>query len=197
MPNQNVHLENKPSNASGMCGLPDGERQLLAECLGGHQDAQQKLYEQHCDKVYRLMCRMVGSSNADDLTQQVFLCVFQKLNKFQGRSSFSTWLYRLASNEALQFLRRRPQRVPDQPMLSDPSDEQTDEITQLDQRDLLEHALSRLDPNLRAIILLREIEQLSYYDIALALDIAEGTVASRLSRARHCLRKLIDEAANS
>ena len=94
-------------------------------------------------------------------------------------------------------MRRRAQRAPDLPIPGEPYDKRTDETAQMDQRDLLEWAMNRLDPDLRVIFLLREIEELSYYDIALALDIAEGTVASRLNRARRCLRELIDEASNS
>lgn len=176
--------------------LVDEERLLVESCLRGERDSQQQLYELHCDRVYRLMCRMVGSSNAEDLTQQVFLCAFQKLDKFHGLSSFATWLYRLASNEALQYLRRH-QRDANHTILSDPTDEHSDRTLQMDERDLLEWALARLDPELRTIFLLREIENLAYYDIAMTLDIAEGTVASRLNRARRHLRGLINEGTDS
>lgn len=173
--------------------LSDQEEELIQLCRKGDRDSQRQLYEQHCEKVYRLMFRMVGFSNADDLTQQVFLCLFQNLDKFQGRSSLATWLYSLATNEALQFLRRQ-RRDGDQLILGDPPDEHKNANAALDERDLLEWALGRLDPDLRAILLLREIEELSYYDIALTLDIAEGTVASRLNRSRRALRELIENA---
>ncbi len=166
------------------------ERQLIELCLHHDRNAQRQLYEQYCAKVYRLMFRMVGFTEADDLTQQVFLCVFRKLAKFRGHSSFSTWLYRVASNEGLQFL-RRGHHTPEQSLPIDTADQQSSAASQFEQREILEYALGRLDPELRAIFLLRESEGLSYYDIATALDIAEGTVASRLSRARRCLRTSI------
>lgn len=168
------------------------EQQLVESCRLGDRDAQRQLYEQHCDKVYRLMYRMAGSSDAEDLTQHVFLCVFRKLNQFQSRSSFATWLFRLATNEALQFLRRQQR----QRCRSIPHDviDHFNESPHLDQRDLLEYALHQLDPDLGAILLLREVEDLSYYDIAMTLDIAEGTVASRLNRARRCLREIVGDA---
>lgn len=169
------------------------EQQFIASCRLGDRDAQRRLYEQHCDKVYRLMYRMAGSSNAEDLTQQVFLCVFKKLNQFQSRSSFSTWLYRIATNEALQFLRRQ-QRQRCQSIPHDVIDHFNGSPC-LDQQDLLEYALNQLDPDLRAILLLREVEDLSYYDIAMTLDIAEGTVASRLNRARRSLREIVGDAS--
>lgn len=174
--------------------LPDGEAELLEACRCGNRDAQRQLYQQHCDSVYRLMFRMAGSSHADDLTQQVFLAIFQRLEKFQGRSLFSSWLYRVASNEALQFLRRK-RRATHQSIVVDPADPMPDAEDQLDQHDLLEYALGRLTPELRAIFLLRESEGLSYYEIAMAMDIAEGTVASRLNRARRCLRGFVSAAS--
>ena len=188
----NVNFARAPSLT--LQGLPTAERDLIESCLRGDCEAQRSLYEQYCERVYRLMYRMVGSSHADDLTQQVFLCVLRKLDKFHGHSSFSTWLYRVASNEALQFL-RQSHRDLEQPMLCEIADNQSDATDQVDLRELMEFALSRLDPELRAIFLLRESEGLSYYDIALTLDIAEGTVASRLSRTRRCLRELIDAAS--
>lgn len=133
------------------------------------------------------MFRMVGRDHAEDLTQQVFLRLFQSLTKFSGHSSFSTWLYRLATNEALQFLRRSKRRTT-LPLPCDPVDNRNSHQEQVDTRELLECALSTLPPELRSVFLLREIEGLSYEDLALTLDIAEGTVASRLNRARELLR---------
>ena len=169
----------------------DEGRHLHESCL---QESQRQLYVQYCERVYRLMFHMVGSSYVDDLTQQVFLRVFQNLDKFHGRSSFSTWLYRVASNEALQFLRRNHREL-QLPSPCECADKRSSAADQVDNHELLEYALSRLDPQLRAVFLLREIEGLLYYDIAMALDIAEGTVASRLNRARRCLRELIEVAS--
>jgi len=172
---------------------PDEETRLISACQRGERESQRQLYELHCDKVYRLMCRMVGSNNADDLTQQVFLRVLQKMDRFHGRSSFSTWLYRLATNEALQFLRRNG-RHRTQPLSYEPLDSDENSHEKLDLVELIEVGLAKLDPDLRVTLLLREIEELSYLDIANSLDIAEGTVASRLNRARSQLRWLVEGA---
>ena len=190
-----MHTNAAANDGVHVSSMVGDERQMIESCRLGDRDAQRQLYERHCVQVYRLMYRMVGESNADDLTQQVFSCLFQRLGKFEARSSFSTWLYRLASNEALQFLRRRPQRDPDQAMLGEPMDDRIRATVRTEQPDLLEFALAQLDPDLRVIFLLRESEELSYYDIAMTLDIAEGTVASRLNRARRCLRELIEAAS--
>lgn len=172
---------------------PIDESHLIELCLRGERLAQRQLYEQYAGRVYRLMYRMVGPADADDLTQQVFLCVFHKLNKFQHRSTFATWLFRVAANEALQFLRRQQAECKIF-CLRDIAVETACATDQFDERDLLEWALSQLEPDLRATFLLRVIDELSYFEIAMSLDIAEGTVASRLSRARRCLREIISPA---
>lgn len=163
-------------------------------CRDGDRGAQRQLYERHCRQVYRLMFRMVGPQYAEDLTQQVFLRLFQSLDKFAGYSTFSTWLYRLATNEALQFLRRHKHHQV-QPLSCDPVDGRRSKCERVDDRELLDRALSKLAPELRSAFLLREVEQLSYEEIALVLDVAEGTVASRLNRARQMLRQFLEEAS--
>lgn len=100
---------------------PYDEQSLVAACRAGDPAGQRELYDRHCQQVYRLMHRMVGHEHADDLTQQVFLRVIESIAKFHGRSTLSTWLYRLATNEALQFLRRRARRTA-QPLIADPPD---------------------------------------------------------------------------
>lgn len=123
---------------------------------------------------------------APDVTQQTFLRAFTRLDQYDGHAKFETWLYRLAVNEALQFLRKRKRW--NQTTLDDNNYEPADESQPLgaatDQREILEQALSRLDPELRSVFLLKESEGLSYRDIAEATGIPEGTVGSRLNRAR-------------
>lgn len=172
-------------------GLVDkDEETLVRQCVERDRKSQEHLYLRHADRVYRLMYRMVGPEHADDLTQQVFLCVFRRIGQYAGRASFATWLFRLATNEALQFLRREKRRSGSR-ILHDPADVRDRTQKSIDDRDALDVALCRLDPDLRCVFLLREQERMSYQELALALDIAEGTVASRLNRARHELRRLL------
>ncbi len=159
---------------------------VVAACQGGDRTAHRQLYDSCHQNVFRLAVRMVGLQDAADVTQQVFLQAFRSIGQFNGRSRFETWLYRLAVNESLQHLRRR-RRWPDHLLDWDPVDD--GDLTDLDNRDALEVALSRIEPDLRAIFLLREVEELSYRDIATALEIPEGTVGSRLNRARRALRQ--------
>lgn len=166
--------------------------QIVEACQQGDRAAQRHLYEVSHQNVYRLMDRMVGPQDAPDVTQQVFLQVFRKIGQFSGRSQFGTWIYRVAVNEALQHIRRskryRLRMLEQEPMDRSPHSQES-----FDDKELLEQALAMLDPGLRSIFLLREVEGLTYREIAEALKIAEGTVGSRLNRARRELREhLID-----
>lgn len=165
---------------------------LLSRCRLGNREAQQQLYECHHQPIYRLLARMVGQTDADDVMQDVFLQVFRTLNQFNGQSQFETWLYRVAINQALQHLRKR-RRSQWKTLEGDLMDHQTDKMHELEEKELLECALARLEPDLRAIFLLREVEKCSYSQIAETTQLPEGTVASRLNRARQLLKQHLIE----
>ncbi|MDV6030684.1 MAG: RNA polymerase sigma factor [Phycisphaera sp. RhM] len=158
---------------------------------GGDRAALRQIYEATADRVFRLMVRMVGQQDADDLTQQTFVRAFTKLKQFSGESKFETWLYRLATNEALQHLRREKHRRTKE-LVVEPTVRQTDNVEQDERVAMVRQALDQLDPELRAIFTLKEESGLSYQEIASTLGIPEGTVGSRLNRARRELRNLID-----
>ncbi len=163
------------------------DARLLARCLDHDRQAQRELYEMTHHAVYRLMVRMVGLQEASDLTQQVYLKLFTKLHQFAGNSRFETWLYRLASNEALQYLRKNS-RKKTTTLLDDPVNQQQPVTERDEQREILGVALERIEPELRSIFLLREVEEMSYREIAEVIDVPEGTVGSRLNRARRDLQ---------
>lgn len=134
------------------------------------------------------MVRMVGRQDAPDLTQQVFLQVYRSIANFKGHSSFATWLWRVAANEARQHLRRRKAR-PSVDVLQEPESPHRRHTEIVEMRELLEQALQRIEPELRLLFLLRQKEELSYGELSTALELPEGTIASRLNRARHELRQ--------
>ncbi|GJQ28071.1 MAG: RNA polymerase sigma factor [Phycisphaerae bacterium] len=167
------------------------EADLIAQCRKGDREAQRILYTLTCDRIYRLLLRMTRrAETATDLAQDVYLRAFTRIAQFKGDSSIETWLYRIAVNEALQFLRRKePLRLSSDSVqeLASNDHEIDRTITSID----LEYALNRLDPADQAILLLRYQEGLDYHAIAEALDCAGGTVASRLNRARDRLRQIL------
>lgn len=161
---------------------------LVALCVAGDKAAMQAIYE-HCkSSVYGLMVRMVGAQDADDLTQQAFLQMFRKLGQFNGQSKLETWLFRLSVNEALQYLRKQ-KRQSTATFDLEPTTVDDDSLLRSEQSQLIETALERLEPELRAVFLLKEQQGCSYRDIAESLGIPEGTVGSRLNRARRELRQ--------
>jgi RNA polymerase sigma-70 factor (ECF subfamily) len=175
-------------------GMLDAEPldDLVVASRRGNRKAQQRLYECCHRRVYRLLVRMVGQNDADDLLQQVFLQVFRSLGQFSGHSRFETWLYRVSVNESLQHLRKQRRRRWVS-LEGDFMDRQPDQERDFDHKELMEHALARLEPELRSLFLLREVEKQSYAEIAAAMQIPEGTVASRLSRARQLLKQYLVE----
>lgn len=157
----------------------------------GDRNAYRQIYQATGERVYRLMVRMVGRQEADDLTQQVFLQAFRKMGQFNGQSKFETWLYRLATNEALQSL-RKSKRHATQELLSEPAVIFDNPVEAAEDIRLVQHALGQLTPELRAIISLKEDSGLSYQEIAEAIGVPEGTVGSRLNRARRELRAILE-----
>lgn len=163
------------------------DRQLVTLARKGDQDAFTRLVERHQKMVYNLALGKTGSHHdAEEVTQTAFFKAWQGLPSFQGKAAFSSWLYRLTVNAAIDLLRQRKKHQgalslddPDLPVVPDrgPSPEELSE------------------PH-RIPLLLREIEGLSYREIAQALDLEEGTVKSRLARARLLLRKLLLQKGN-
>ena len=161
---------------------------VITGCQRGDRDAQRQLYESCHHRIHQLMVRMVGPDEAPDLTQRAFLQVFRKIAQFAGHAKLETWVYRVAANEALQHL-RRARRHPAASLEWEPVDPRPDRSQQLEQRELLNGSMQRLEPELRCMFLLRQVDELSYREIAQTLGIPEGTVGSRLNRARSELKR--------
>ncbi len=164
----------------------------ISACQRGDREAQRALFEEFHQRVFRLAVRIVGKCDADDLTQQTFLKVFQKISQFEHQSQFQTWLYRLATNECLQHLRSRA-RNREFFVDVDHAAKNSETAITFDNSELLEIAMNRLEPDLRVIFQLREIEMLNYAELSEILQISEGTVGSRLNRARKLLRESLVE----
>lgn len=173
-----------PADAAVDAAITDA---LIRQCIDGDHEAMGRLYERSSSRVYSLMVRIVGQQDADDAMQLAFMQVFRKLDRFGGESSLETWIYRVATNEALQFLRRRKRGSVDTLSL-DPESQVSQSGLRLEDSEMLEAGLAKLDPELLAVLTLKEVQELSYAEIADIMDIPEGTVGSRLNRARRELR---------
>lgn len=176
------------------------DRQLVARAQGGDPEAFSQLVERHQTMVYRLALGKTGSpQDAEEVTQTAFLKAWQGLRTFQGKAAFSTWLYRLTANAAVDLLRRRREPAlslddPDLPPIPDQAPSPEELSMAAERRRLLWQAIDQLPESHRLPLVLRELEELSYREIARALDLEEGTVKSRLARGRLMLRQQLLES---
>ena len=179
--------------------------ELARRAAGGDEDAFAQLVGLHEKKVYGLALRMCGNpEDAADAAQEAFLAAWKGLPRFRGEAGFSTWLYRLTSNAAIEHLRRvKRQRGevsldgggPGLDAVDDaPSPQAQAEETEL--REAVAEGLSMLSEDHRQALLLRELRGLSYEEIASELRVDLGTVKSRISRARGSLRKILVKNGN-
>jgi len=184
---------------------PTDDVRWVNQALTGSEEAFECLVRRHQHRLYVSMIQVTGSvHDAEEVTQEAFIRVFLKLDTFQQNSQFFTWLYRVAFNIALSRKRRRKVRVSlDQQReeigedVVDPSEHVDAELIRQDKRDLLQTALNQLSEEHRAILVLREMNESSYEEIAEILTLSIGTVRSRLNRARKQLRLAIEELESS
>lgn len=181
----------------------DSDRALIARIQVGDKSACADCIERHGPGVYRLALRLMrDEAEAEDVMQETFLNAFKAINRFEGRSGLSTWLYRIAYNAAMMRLRRaEPQTVAvDEPELSgegQPVPRQLFDWCCLPEQDFdtaearreLEQAIRELPEKLRAVFILRELEGLSTEAAAETLDLSPEAVKTRLHRARLWLRE--------
>lgn len=188
--------------------FPHTEEDALIIALGrGAEDAYEILIQRYQQPVYSLICRLVNDpADAPDIVQEVFLKVFRNVGSFRGNSSLKTWIYRIAVNEAYNhrrwFSRHHRQEIAlgaDESAATyadgvmDPGRSPFEQAADHETRALVEQALENLNPKFRAAVVLRDIEDLSYEDIATVLDVSLGTVKSRIMRGREALRKILEE----
>jgi RNA polymerase sigma-70 factor (ECF subfamily) len=172
---------------------PDALETLIQRCLAGDQRAWEAVVRQHWRKVFNVAYKFVGRhEEAEDLTQDIFLKIFKSLDTFDRRANFQTWLVSVSRNLCIDHYRsvRKEREVVDRgvdasdlaPAASDPSPAAA--LEQRDRVELLRRALSALPKTLRAAVVMRDIHELSYQEIADRLRLPEGTVKSRINRGR-------------
>jgi len=179
---------------------PDADQEIVARCRNGDWEGFAKLVLKYQSRVLTLAARIIDNrSEAEDVTQDIFVKVFQSLHDFRGASRFSTWLYRITVNHCLNHLRRRVRQQ--QSLGGTEVEEWTQEspmsnphktLEQKERWALVQAKLQLLTPEHRTIVLLRDFEGLSYEEIADVLQLESGTVKSRLHRARMELKALLE-----
>ncbi len=164
---------------------PDADRWLVDKVRAGDIDAYEVLVRRHRDRIYRIALRMLGNSHdAEDIAQDVIIQLWTAITGFTGSSSFTTWLYRIVVNRCLNHLRRRrPTRAvldTDTPPVAGAEDT----AVARGRVAATVRAITALPPELRAVLVLHQLEGLSYQEVAAITNLSEPTVRGRLHRAR-------------
>lgn len=183
------------------------ERKLVRRLRARDEDAFTELVRSYQHKVFNVVFRIVGDrSEAEEVSQEVFVTVFKHIDGFRGDAKFSTWLYRIATNHArnrVKYLARRSQRA--HQALEDTNDGALNDgavgervanphevAIGKELEEIVRDGLASLNEMHRTIVVLRDIEHLSYTEIAEVVELAEGTVKSRLFRARAALKEYVE-----
>ena len=186
------------------------ESELVQRARQGDEGAFAALVEQNQSRIFNLALRMTGNpDDAAELAQEALINAWKGLSKFQGGSSFATWLYRLTSNACIDFLRREKRRSGLSMTVSLDEDEEERQVelpdlryspeVEAERRELhaaIREGLETLSEEHRKVLVLRELDGLSYAQIGQILGLEEGTVKSRIARARVALRKYLVSTGN-
>jgi RNA polymerase sigma-70 factor (ECF subfamily) len=168
---------------------------VIEACKQGDRDAFRRLFERHQDRVYSVAFYFFGGDEATaaDVTQQVFLKLFTRIGQFQGEAEFTTWLQRVTTNACVdeQRKRRRVQQLDEGLELNEPRGRwvQEESLARAEVSRSVKRAVAALKPKLRVVMLLKYFEEMSYEEIADALGLSKGTVASRLNRGHKALAR--------
>ncbi len=162
----------------------------------GDQESKKKIYQRIAAQIFRIVRRIVGQDHVDDVVQDFFVTLFAKITQFRFESSFETWVHRMAVNQSLQHLRkasREQERIRqyagDGAVQSTPKDESSSR----EDAEVLEIAMNHLSGDQRALLHMKEVEGFGYQQIAEVLGVPEGTVGSRLNKARSELRSALTQ----
>jgi RNA polymerase sigma-70 factor (ECF subfamily) len=179
---------------------PESTEALIKQCLNGDQAAWERIVRLHWRKVFNVAYKFVGRhEEAEDLTQDIFLKVFRSLGTFDRRANFQTWLISVSRNLCIDHYRsvRKERESLDTAVNTDdlaPVNNEPGPIAALEQRDrvtLLRQSLAALPATLRTAVVMRDLQEMSYHEIAEKLDLPEGTVKSRINRGRTELARQI------
>ena len=185
--------------------MVDSEKILVEKSARGDVDAFETLIGSHQKKVYNIALRMTKNpEDAQELAQDAFVRAFISIKKLRGDSSFATWIYRITMNVCTDFLRKRSKGTVISLEQTGDETEQTiqladdnpgpDEISEKNQlKQLVREAMELLLPEHQQVLILRDLMDMTYKDIAYTLNVNEGTIKSRINRARDNLKKVITE----
>ncbi|MBP3337674.1 MAG: sigma-70 family RNA polymerase sigma factor [Clostridia bacterium] len=186
----------------------ENEQNLIEKSKKGDADAFSELILAYEKKIISFTYRMLGNTeDAEDAAQEVFVKAYRAISGFDGKSSFKTWLYKIASNVAMDELRKRKRRNSDKTIslytesedgeyelpLSSEKDEPFEEARKNELQKVLQNAIGELKDEYRLVVVMRDVQNISYEDIAKTTGLSLGTVKSRISRGRLSLKKILEK----
>ena len=199
MPDQ-MRLINETRNSHKNGNEKSDEKLWLDGLKKGEKKAFRKLYDDYYQKVYGTAVTMLGNAeDAEDAVQEVFMKIYRKVSSFNGRSKFSTWLYRIAVNVCIDNVRRNKLRrfstsIVEEGSLNElheNSNEVERSVTSGEVNKITRKAITKLSPKLRTVVVLRDLQGFAHAEIADILGCSKGTVSSRLNRGRLKLRAIL------
>jgi RNA polymerase sigma-70 factor (ECF subfamily) len=191
-------LSERMAGAAAVRVSREPPEELLSACRSGDRAAFEELFALTSDRVFSIALHFLGDpSAASDVTQEVFLKLLVRIDRFHEKARFSTWLYRVVANAVIDYRRARRPMLPmeacDAARLVWLGAGPEEAAHLRERRARVREAVRRLPPRLRLVLVLRHVAQLSYEEIGGALDLSIGTVASRLSRAHRALAALLEK----
>ena len=186
----------------------NSEEQLIKELKAGKESAFNRLIEEHKNRVYRIALSLVKNpTDAEDVAQDVFIKIYTSVSSFKGNSSLATWIYKITYNMSLDFLKSKNRRIKRFKTLDDPEDAEILSLSDdsflpekayenLELKKDLDAALEQLPEDQREMVTLKDVHGFSYEDIIEMTGLKEGTMKSRLNRARASLRKMLQSKWN-
>lgn len=186
----------------------ENEQNLIEKSKKGDADAFSELILAYEKKIISFTYRMLGNTeDAEDAAQEVFVKAYRAISGFDGKASFKTWLYKIASNVAMDELRKRKRRNSDKTVslytesedgeyelpLSSEKDEPFEEARKNELQKILQNAIGELKEEYRLVVVMRDVQNISYEDIAKTTGLSLGTVKSRISRGRLSLKKILEK----
>lgn len=175
--------------------MESDDRQIIKQCLSGNKNAFELLVEKYYKIIFNVAYRMTGNTDdAEDITQTVFIKAYEKLENYDPKHKFFSWLYRIVINETLNFLKvsKKSKDLDSKMITPDKNPEERFMETELGSQ--IQLALMKLTPSYRLLILLKHFQNCSYQEISESLNIPQNKVKSRLYAARQLLKDIIIEA---
>ena len=183
----------------------ENEDEIIKKAQDGPVDAFERIVELYQNKVYSLVCHMMKNQNeVEDIAQEVFIKIYKNINKFQGKSSFYTWIYKITANTCLDELKKKKKVIYLDEKIKTEDGEIDVEIASDDKgqdqlyeekefQEKIKYYINKLEPKQKMMIVLRDIKGFSYEEISEITGQKLGTVKSQINRARLKLRKLLEK----